>query len=707
MRIAYACRDLASDSATGPGARTFAAAVASAGLGHDVCLVSAELASPWRDRLRAATCLSWQRVLPERTGHVYFTDRHSYADRLYDTVLALHAQAPLDVIDVPDVGGEALTLLRAKRLLAQFPRTCVAVSLQPGSTVRHGAAAHQPASFTAELTAHAERYARSHASIVLAAGTADAQAAAVDDGRLRRYLPGLPDLPELEPDLHGARRDAALTIVWLGPIYASAGLATLLRGFALAHEQEPALRLVLRGADTPTDPVGRSYWQHLRKQMTEPLRQSVSFQGPPRAGQLGTLPPAGAQCVLAAGLSGSPLDALLAMAAGYLVITPAGSIGADVIKDGETGWLIPDGDPVALADTWLASLGRFETALRRASTAAEVVRSRFSPRRVGERLSELYASAPAPRPGAAPARRGEPVSVVIPVYNQGKYLPAALDSIRRSGLESLNIIVVDDGSTVASPLLLTGSRGPARPRQRGLKCRTGLGARDDDTRLGLQVDGHLQAQLAQLPAAVGRLSQLAVERIAQLSCHTGQGPAELAHPARKLVDQLTGTQIPGDAGIRDNLDKNLGLIRHVDPPQIGNTNAGLRVRVAMPSRKTPAAMGSSGEAVSRIGELPGGVGASGSLRARSRGTPPVRHHRRRRSCALSTGWSRDRIRRTVGLMPEPGEEPRPRSSPGAMLSNWMTSDAPFAAKLRMAASNTFIKLRKRQACCGNHGQPGC
>jgi hypothetical protein len=42
-----------------------------------------------------------------------------------------------------------------------------------------------------------------------------------------------------------------------------------------------------------------------------------------------------------------------------------------------------------------------------------------------------------------------------------------------------------------------------------------------------------------------------------------------------------------------------------------------------------------------------------------------------------------------------------------LLSNWITYDAPFATKLRMAASNTFIKLRKRQACCGHPGQPGC
>ena len=58
-------------------------------------------------------------------------------------------------------------------------------------------------------------------------------------------------------------------------------------------------------------------------------------------------------------------------------------------------------------------------------------------------------------------------------------------------------------------------------------------------------------------------------------------------------------------------------------------------------------------------------------------------------------------------MPEPSEESQPRPNPANMISNWTTFDAPLAIKLRMAASNTFIKLRRRQSCCGNHGQPGC
>jgi hypothetical protein len=55
----------------------------------------------------------------------------------------------------------------------------------------------------------------------------------------------------------------------------------------------------------------------------------------------------------------------------------------------------------------------------------------------------------------------------------------------------------------------------------------------------------------------------------------------------------------------------------------------------------------------------------------------------------------------------PDQESRPQRGGGAFFANWAASDASFAAKLRMAASNNLIKLRKHQRCCGNHGQPGC
>ncbi|MGC8628541.1 MAG: glycosyltransferase family A protein, partial [Acidimicrobiales bacterium] len=51
------------------------------------------------------------------------------------------------------------------------------------------------------------------------------------------------------------------------------------------------------------------------------------------------------------------------------------------------------------------------------------------------------------------------VSVVIPLYNQGEYVREAVDSVRRSTLEDVEIIVVDDGSTDPVTIDMVGQLG--------------------------------------------------------------------------------------------------------------------------------------------------------------------------------------------------------------------------------------------------------
>ena len=54
-------------------------------------------------------------------------------------------------------------------------------------------------------------------------------------------------------------------------------------------------------------------------------------------------------------------------------------------------------------------------------------------------------------------------------------------------------------------------------------------------------------------------------------------------------------------------------------------------------------------------------------------------------------------------------EERPRVQPSLRdaRTNWRESDLPFFGKLRTALGNTWTKMRTRQNCCGNFGQPGC
>src|SRR5215467_6504279 len=46
------------------------------------------------------------------------------------------------------------------------------------------------------------------------------------------------------------------------------------------------------------------------------------------------------------------------------------------------------------------------------------------------------------------------VSVVMPVYNAGRYVDSAIRSIRQQSLTDLELILIDDGSTDDSPQVL-------------------------------------------------------------------------------------------------------------------------------------------------------------------------------------------------------------------------------------------------------------
>lgn len=70
------------------------------------------------------------------------------------------------------------------------------------------------------------------------------------------------------------------------------------------------------------------------------------------------------------------------------------------------------------------------------------------------------------------------VSVVVPVYNGERYLAEALESVRQQGDTSIEILVIDDGSTDATPDIVRNwagvryvrqeNRGPAAARNAGI-----------------------------------------------------------------------------------------------------------------------------------------------------------------------------------------------------------------------------------------------
>jgi glycosyltransferase involved in cell wall biosynthesis len=154
-----------------------------------------------------------------------------------------------------------------------------------------------------------------------------------------------------------------------------------LEAAALVVQQEPSVRFVIIG-----DGVLRPELERQVQALGIPER--VIFTGWRR-----DLPPIYADLDVLAVTSkneGTPVSAIEAMAAGCPVVaTRVGGL-PDLIRDGETGCLVPPGDVQAVATAILRLVRDPETSRRLGQTAQAMARERFAlPRLIGD-LERLY-----------------------------------------------------------------------------------------------------------------------------------------------------------------------------------------------------------------------------------------------------------------------------------------------------------------------------
>jgi glycosyltransferase involved in cell wall biosynthesis len=455
VRIALVCRDLAHSRLTGPGARTFSTACAMASAGHDVHLISESLASHRARALAAGHGPQWTRVRETRPQHRYFTDQHAYADRVYDTLHKLGDDEPFDVIEFSSTAGEALTCVRAKRLLDEFADTILLVrmgtELEVANSEGHG---RRPTPLTLDrsindfardyITAHCDALLTDVAPTVLEDKPDAAVRPSPERARVRvaPLVPGPIGVPALRiPDV-----GAALTMWHLGELTPNSGIDTFLDAAQLVLDEEPRAQFVIAGDDSRSDPFGRSYWEFCKRRLSVELSAAVTYGGP-LADARETLPKAGNQCVIATATADAAGGVVLAMAQGCVVTVREGSAAAAFVEKDVSANIVAATDETALAAVMLSVISSPLRAAKLSRGATSRSATHYQPRQVAASLAEIYSaerSRPTVRSRPAP---DDVVSVVIPLYNQGHYLTGAIDSVRASAYPHIEIVVVDDGSS--------------------------------------------------------------------------------------------------------------------------------------------------------------------------------------------------------------------------------------------------------------------
>ncbi len=185
------------------------------------------------------------------------------------------------------------------------------------------------------------------------------------------------------------------TVLFVGRIDPVKGIDTWFKAMALVVEEDPALRekicVCLIGGDIdeeePDDELARL--QVLKNELG--IGDLVTFMGK-RAQE--TLPDYYASAdvvVMPSRYESFGMAALEAMACGTPVV--ASDVGglSFIVRDGETGFLVPEGDPRAMADCLGRLLREPDLRARLGKRGAEVARE-YAWSRVADRMEELYAS---------------------------------------------------------------------------------------------------------------------------------------------------------------------------------------------------------------------------------------------------------------------------------------------------------------------------
>lgn len=472
--------------------------------------------------------------------------RHSMG--VYHTLKHLHAKYRFDYIEFPDYNAEGYFSLRAKKTLGAFDDAVLGVRLHMPDYICRDYDLQANITTEIGILAHMERQATAEADILTSPSRAMLDVTLrYAEGLMpppaaqpRFIIPNPLDVARIQEELGGGPADAGQggegcrTILFYGRTQHIKGCHLLVRAAKRLMAQGMNIRVRFIGGDTLTGPYGDPLKPHLKKMAAGIFEDRFEWEENRPRYELGRAIRGASVCCFPSLMESFSMACVEAMALGAVVVgSNAGGIG-EIIQDGVNGLLFESGNDrdlervlhLALTDAELrraiqheaprrvaeyCNPGRIATAVveavrgvaasRALPVADEPVAVLPSGQVAAENVSAAEAVnghgadgkstgsgtiAPVPVTVLRPAARRRRVSVIIPFYNAGRFLPQTLDSLRAQTYTDWDLVIVDDGSTDPHSLQLLDALksqglniirkpngGPASARNVGLNAVSG------------------------------------------------------------------------------------------------------------------------------------------------------------------------------------------------------------------------------------------
>jgi glycosyltransferase involved in cell wall biosynthesis len=444
VNLAYVSRRIGWDGHDDVGAYFSNAVRSMVGAGHGIYLITQSRAHLPSARLPAEVVVLPVQPADPKLRH--FSELHQYADRVYTTLDALCRRTRIDAIEFSQDGAEGFSTVRAKRTLGRFADTRLVVRMHTPQALTRQATGYGPTDFCEEIRLFAEDYCIAHADAIVTPTASLAQH--VQERYARTPATQVPyPLAAVDPvGTAAVPGTQPRELLFIGALAPANGADLFIKAAGYIAEQEPRFRFRMLGPDTRSDPFGSSYRGYLEARMPPRVSSRLSFHPLPPEHLLHQALPPFSLCLFPARWADSPYELLQAMGHRAVVLVSRHGGMPELIEDGETGLVVDPDDPRQVAQEVLRVHADRAAIERLGSRANQAVLRRCSPEAVRLQMQAVYGrSLPAHTRRTATDRPR--VSVVIPVFNKGRYVGETVRSARASHYDDVEIVVVNDGST--------------------------------------------------------------------------------------------------------------------------------------------------------------------------------------------------------------------------------------------------------------------